>query len=198
MTKQIRGFSFYFCYGTYAGFRFENGKFIKRIVIGRIAFGFMKEDIEQFMEKAFTICDKYKVKKHNKKAFDSINENNKPSNDLYSFDLEGTDASEDEVDYRAIAEEFQRKIYNLEKIIRDNNLEDQLDRQITDEEFICMNGIDTIRTLVFNKTFTKDDINMFDVLYRNLNVIRGIKSNNQKKEKPKSHAELLQLVKNKK
>jgi aryl carrier-like protein len=130
-----------------------------------------------------------KVKKHSKKSFDNVD-------DKYSFDLDGTDSKKDEeIDYRAIAEEFQRKIYNLEKIIRENNLEDQLERQITDEEFICMNGIDSIRTLVFNKTFTKDDINMFDVLYRNLNVIRGIKGSNQKKEKPKSHAELLQLVK---
>jgi hypothetical protein len=119
------------------------------------------------------------------------------SKDKVKYDLAGMtpEKETDKVDYKALAEEFQRRIYNLEKIIRENNLEDQLDRSITDEEFICINGIDTIRMLVFNKIFTKDDINMFDVLYRNLNIIRGIKGNNQKKEKPKSHAELLQLVK---
>jgi len=119
------------------------------------------------------------------------------SKDKIKYDLAGMapEKDTDKVDYKALAEEFQRRIYNLEKIIRENNLEDQLDRTITDEEFICINGIDTIRMLVFNKIFTKDDINMFDVLYRNLNIIRGIKGNNQKKEKPKSHAELLQLVK---
>jgi len=124
----------------------------------------------------------------------SKNKDNKPN---YSFDLEGkeTPKESDKVDYKALAEEFQRQIYSLEKIIRSNGLEDQLPATMTDEEFICVNGIDTIKMLVFNKIFTKDDINIFDVLYRNLNIIRGIKGNNQKKEKPKSHAELLQLVK---
>lgn len=126
-----------------------------------------------------------------------ITKENKQGLDSYSFDLEGKEDSKhpDKVDYKALAEEFQRQIYALEKIIRSNGLEDQLPAIVSDEEFICINGIDTIKMLVFNKIFTKDDINMFDVLYRNLNIIRGIKGSNQKKEKPKSHAELLQLVK---
>ena len=130
-----------------------------------------------------------------KKGYTFPNLDGPPGDDKYSFDLEGSEGSSDEVDYKPIAQELQRKVYALEKALRANGLESEIDASITDEEFICINGIDTIRTLVFNKTFTKDDINMFDVLYRNLNIIRGIKGNNQKKEKPKSHAELLQLVK---
>jgi hypothetical protein len=131
------------------------------------------------------------------KVMSRVTKENKPGLDKYSFDLEGKEEPKesDKVDYKALAEEFQRQIYSLEKIIRSNGLEDQLPATMTDEEFICVNGIDTIKMLVFNKIFTKDDINMFDVLYRNLNIIRGIKGSNQKKEKPKSHAELLQLVK---
>lgn len=126
-----------------------------------------------------------------------ITKENKPGLDKYSFDLEGKDEPKesDKVDYKALAEEFQKQIYALEKIVRSNGLEELLPAKISDEEFICINGIDTIKMLVFNKIFTKDDINMFDVLYRNLNIIRGIKGSNQKKEKAKSHAELLQLVK---
>lgn len=130
-----------------------------------------------------------------KKGYTFPNLDGPPGDDKYGFDLEGQKGGSDEVDYKPIAEELQRKVYALEKVLRANGMESEIEASITDEEFICINGIDTIRTLVFNKTFTKDDINMFDVLYRNLNTIRGIKGNNQKKEKPKSHAELLQLVK---
>lgn len=113
------------------------------------------------------------------------------------YDLEGSDEKKEpeKVDYKAVAEEFQRRIYALEKIIRNNGLEAELPTPIADEEFICLKGIETVKMLVFNQIHTKDDINMFDILYRNLNMIRGIKGANQKKEKPKSHAELLQLVK---
>lgn len=130
-----------------------------------------------------------------KKGYTFPNLDGPPGDDKYSFDLEGSTSGSDEVDYKPIAQELQRKVYALEKVLRTNGMESEIEASITDEEFICINGIDTIRTLVFNKTFTKDDINMFDVLYRNLNIIRGIKGNNQKKDKPKSHAELLQLVK---
>lgn len=113
------------------------------------------------------------------------------------YDLEGSieEKETEKKDYKAIAEEFQRRIYALEKVIRDNGLDTELPNPISNEEFICLNGIETIKMLVFNQIHTKDDINMFDILYRNLNLIRGIKGSNQKKEKPKSHAELLQLVK---
>ena len=130
-----------------------------------------------------------------KKGYKFPNLDGPAGDDKYSFDLEGSEGGSDEVDYKPIAEELQRKVYALEKVLRANGMEAEIEASITDEEFICINGIDTIRTLVFNKTFTKDDINMFDVLYRNLNIIRGIKGNNQKKDKPKTHAELLQLVK---
>jgi hypothetical protein len=131
------------------------------------------------------------------KVMSKITKENKPGLDNYSFDLKGKEEPHptDKVDYKALAEEFQKQIYALEKILQSNGLGDLLPAKISDEEFICINGIDTIKMLVFNKIFTKDDINMFDVLYRNLNIIRGIKGSNQKKEKPKSHAELLQLVK---
>lgn len=119
------------------------------------------------------------------------------SKDKIKYDLEGSDEKKEieKVDYKAVAEEFQRRIYTLEKIIRSNGLDSELPNPISDEEFICLKGIETVKMLVFNQIHTKDDINMFDILYRNLNTIRGIKGSNQKKEKPKTHAELLQLVK---
>ncbi len=110
------------------------------------------------------------------------------------FDLDGSDPSDEAIiDWKAIAEELQKRLYTCEKIVRTNGLEEFLDNKISDEEYICLNGMETIKLLVTNKTFGKDDINMFDVLYRNLNIIRGIKPS--KKEKPKTHSELLSIVK---
>jgi hypothetical protein len=41
-------FSFYFCYGKNAGFRIEWKRRIKRIVLWKIAIGYMNRDIEVF------------------------------------------------------------------------------------------------------------------------------------------------------
>lgn len=58
------GFSFYFTYGKSGGFGIENGKNIKRLVLWRIAIGFLNRDMEEFFEDAFTIADKYKALKN--------------------------------------------------------------------------------------------------------------------------------------
>ena len=42
---------------------------------------------------------------------------------------------------------------------------------------------------------TKDDVAMFDTLYKNLNTIRGIQPKKEKKEKPKSRDELISIIK---
>lgn len=60
MKDQIKGWSFYFTYGPSGGFRIENGKRIKRLVLWRIGFGWMNRDIEMFMEDAFKIANEYK------------------------------------------------------------------------------------------------------------------------------------------
>lgn len=56
----MSGFSLYFCYGPYAGFMVENGNTVKRIVLGKIAFGFIKLDIEVVMDNYIDLSEKYK------------------------------------------------------------------------------------------------------------------------------------------
>ena len=115
----------------------------------------------------------------------------------YSFDLDGktTPSPDQEKDLEAEVIELEKKVYTLEKIIRENNLANLLTQPMSDEEYICAKGIESIKKLVMNEIQTKDDINIFDVLYRNLNVIRGIKAGNKPKEKSKSKEELLSIVK---
>ena len=115
--------------------------------------------------------------------------------DLDGYDLEGESSNDIEVqNLKAELQRLEKIVYSYEKIIRENGLSDQLDKTISDEEYICLRGIETIKELVANKIQTKDDINMFDVLYRNLNTIRGIKVD-KKKEKPKTREELLSIIK---
>jgi len=115
----------------------------------------------------------------------------------YEFDLEG---KEEAVDTQLVQElkaeklRLEKLAFKYENIIRVNGLEKSLDKEFSDEEYICVKGIETIKMLIINQIATKDDVNMFDVLYRNLNVIRGIKSSNVKKEKPKSREELLKVI----
>lgn len=121
----------------------------------------------------------------------------KKNKDDIDFDLDGSsvDESQEVKELKAELEKLEKLNFKYEKIIRDNGFADQLNKEFSDEEYICSKGIQTIKALVFNQIATKDDINMFDVLYRNLNTIRGIASKNIKKEKPKSREELISIIK---
>ena len=115
----------------------------------------------------------------------------------YEFDLEGAapEESQELKELKAENERLEKLSFKYEAIIRKGGLADELDKEFSDEEYICTKGIETIKMLVMNQIQTKDDINMFDILYRNLNTIRGIKVGNVKKEKPKSREDLLQIIK---
>jgi len=110
------------------------------------------------------------------------------------YDLTGSDDIDVE-QLQAEKEKFEKLAYQYESIIRQHGLADLLGKEFSDEEFICVKGIASIKKLVVNEIVTKDDVNMFDVLYRNLNVIRGIKPVATKKEKPKTREELVSIIK---
>ena len=115
---------------------------------------------------------------------------------LYEFDLEGSSEDSQELkDLKTENERLEKLAFKYEAIIRKGGLVDELDKEFSDEEYICVKGIETIKKLVMNQIQTKDDVNMFDILFRNLTVIRGIKVGNIKKEKPKSRDELLKVIK---
>lgn len=113
----------------------------------------------------------------------------------YEFDLGIPEEDSQEVkELKAENERLEKLAFKYEAIIRKGGLADELDKDFSDEEYICVKGIETIKKLVMNQIQTKDDVNMFDILFRNLTVIRGIKVGNIKKEKPKSREELLKVI----
>lgn len=115
------------------------------------------------------------------------------------FDLEGSydqqDSPELEI-YKKMLQEQTEKVLKYEKFLQDRNMMEEADSSfMSNEEFICLNGIEFIRRLVASGTFTKDDINAFDVLYRNLCTIRGIKVDKNKKTTKINREEALRLLK---
>lgn len=129
-----------------------------------------------------------------------MKENKKPKQkDELDFEYEMEEDSQIELEmYKKMLQEAQAKNLHYEKFLSDQGLMGECNSQfVSPEEIICMQGIEYIKRLVIQGTFTKDDINAFDVLHRNLCLIRGIKVDKQgkKKDKPKTREELLQLVK---
>jgi hypothetical protein len=127
-----------------------------------------------------------------------MSKKNKAEYDM-DFDLEGSDSESPEIEiYKQMLEEASSKNLAYEKFLLDRNLMEECNSQfVAPEEIICAQGIEYIKRLVVQGTFTKDDINAFDVLHRNLCMIRGIKLDKagKKKEVVKSREELLKLVK---
>ena len=121
------------------------------------------------------------------------------SKDELDFEMEYEEENQIELEmYRKMLQEAESKNLMYEKFLLDRGLMEECNSQfISPEEIICSQGIEFIKKLVIAGTFTKDDVNAFDVLHRNLCMIRGIKLDKQgkKKDKPKTREELLQLVK---
>ena len=122
----------------------------------------------------------------------SNKDQNKASENAYEFDLTGVQDESAKIDE---IEELEKKVFQYEKILLDNELGHLIGKDMSDEEYICVKAINSIKKLVVNEIQTKDDINMFDVLYRNLCTLRGIKPTKDKKEKPKSREELISIIK---
>lgn len=83
----------------------------------------------------------------------------------------------------------------LKEVIKENDLEDEIQSiaVMSPEEQICIDGIDHLLNLFKTGTFTKDDVNNFDVLHKNLRLIKG-KSVDSKKPKKTNVADLLKIV----
>lgn len=121
------------------------------------------------------------------------------SKDELDFEMEYEEENQIELEmYRKMLQEAESKNLMYEKFLLDRGLMEECNSQfISPEEIICAQGIEFIKKLVIAGTFTKDDVNAFDVLHRNLCMIRGIEldKKGKKKNKPKTREELLQLVK---
>jgi len=93
---------------------------------------------------------------------------------------------------------LKRDLEVMKSLIRAHGLESELDSRINTmsaEEQICLDGINGLAKLFENSTFTKDDAATFDILNKNLRLIRGQSSDvASKKIKKNSKAELFSIV----
>lgn len=86
----------------------------------------------------------------------------------------------------------------LKSVIADNGLESEISniKIISPEEQICIDGIRKLAEVFKNGTFDKNDALNFDVLHKNLRLIRGqtVKEPSKKNEKKADIKELLKIV----
>lgn len=102
------------------------------------------------------------------------------------FDVEAgaTDESPELLIYKQMLEEATAKVMLYERFLLDRGLMSEANAQyVPDEEIICKQGIESIKRLVIQGTFTKDDISVFDTLYKNLLILRGIEVDMKKVKK---------------
>lgn len=88
--------------------------------------------------------------------------------------------------------------HRLKEVIRENDLEEELDLldRIPLEEQICINGLVHLAPLFENGSFTKEDVQALDLIYKNYRMAKGLSDGSKKKkEKPANVAELMKIVK---
>ena len=88
----------------------------------------------------------------------------------------------------------------LKQIIKDNELEEELDADmslVSVEEQICIDGIKHIAELVKTHQYDDKDVRNFDTLFKVLRTIRGqsVPDNKGKSKKSIDTKELLKIVK---
>jgi len=98
---------------------------------------------------------------------------------------------------RAEIDKLKKENTEYKSIIVDNELGDEigLTKIVTPEEEICVLGIEQILELVKNGVADKNDIVNYDILHKNLRMIRGHSGDSKKKQKPAKVADLLKIVK---
>jgi hypothetical protein len=116
------------------------------------------------------------------------------------FDPDAFDKMSNDFELEALRKEISKleaEVKMLKKVIHDNDLSDEIGevKPVSPEEEVCTLGIDVILQLVKNKTFTKNDIQNFDIFHKNLRMIRGESTEEVKDDKPIEVGELLKLVK---
>ena len=106
---------------------------------------------------------------------------------------------EAELEIKALRKEVDKlKAENsdLKDIIHENDLSEEIGekRKLTPEEEICILGIEQILEAVKCKVADKNDITNYDILHKNLRMIRGQVSDTKKGKKKTTKAELLKIV----
>jgi hypothetical protein len=93
-------------------------------------------------------------------------------------------------------EELKQEKQQLLKVLRENDLLEELQnvKVVTPEEEICLKGIALILEKVRLKDFDRHDIANYDILHKNLRMIRNMPNETGKKQKPTDIKELLKIV----
>lgn len=81
-------------------------------------------------------------------------------------------------------EKAKKEVDQYKKVIIDNDLQDEIgDIQVLSmEEQICVDGIKHLADLFKNGTFDKNDASNYDILHKNLRLIRGQNTESKKKK----------------
>lgn len=111
-------------------------------------------------------------------------------------DLLGIEAK---IEIEALRKEIERlKTENSDyrDILHENDLSEEIGqkRPMTPEEEICVLGIDQILEAVKSRIADKNDIVNYDILHKNLRMIRGKTTDTKKSGKKTTKAELLKIV----
>lgn len=104
-----------------------------------------------------------------------------------------------ELEVKALRKEIEKlksENADLREVIHENDLGDEIGekRPMTPEEQICILGIEQILDAVKNMVADKTDIQNYDILHKNLRLIRGQSTDTKKSNKKTTKAELLKIV----
>lgn len=104
-----------------------------------------------------------------------------------------------EMELQALRKEIDKlksEIETYKKVIKDNELEDEIEGFVgmSSEEKICLDGIKHLAEFFKNGDFTKDDTSNFDVLHKNLRMIRGQNTDSKKRKGKFNKDEALAIV----
>ena len=89
-------------------------------------------------------------------------------------------------------EELTKEVANLKRTLWEYGITEV--SQMSDEEYICVKEIARLRKLSDSFELSENEVKMFDLLNKNLRMIRSNIDKKQVKGKPVSAKELLKLV----
>lgn len=89
-------------------------------------------------------------------------------------------------------EALKRENLELRKTLWEYGIEEVSD--VSDEEFICLSEINKLKRISENDNLSEQEVRTFDLLNKNLRIIRGQSEKKTPKGKPVSKADLLKIV----
>lgn len=95
-------------------------------------------------------------------------------------------------DLRSVIEDLKRENLELKKTLWEYGIEDI--SEMSDEEFICLSEIAKLKKISENDNLSEQEVRTFDLLNKNLRLIRGQVEKKTPKGKKMSKEDLLKIV----